>query len=126
MKTIMMGAEYAVEYETLVLSEKRATVARVWAMPNSVVLDEMHLNNDELTPDQADDLARALTKAAEDARHLHHPGKPEDDVTLLDDRPFRSPLRTRHYLYFGPFRIRVPRYVFAHSSRGGITNGGNR
>lgn len=84
MKTIAMGKDYEKAYESRVLATKKTSVARVWPMPGTVVL-EVALPDDELTPDQADELGRALIKAAEDARHLHHPDDDEAEA-LLDDR----------------------------------------
>lgn len=97
MKTIELGDEFTRLYEGNLLGEK-VSVARVWPMPGAVILS-VSFPDDELTPDQADDLARLLTKAAQDARHLHHP----EDVNaeqLLDDRSvvtrrFRFPFATR-------------------------------
>lgn len=34
--------------------------------------------------------------------------------------------RTKFYLLIGPWRVRVPRWVFAHSSLPGETLGGRR
>lgn len=84
MKFISMGTDYASAYEGLILALKKKQIARVWPMPGAVVL-EVSLPDDELTPDQADELARLLVKAAEDARHLHAPEDDDPDV-LLDDR----------------------------------------
>jgi hypothetical protein len=85
MKKITMGDEYMAQYEGRVLAEKKANIARVWPMPGAVIL-ETALPDDELTPDQAEELSRLLAKAAEDARHLHDTDDP-DGVTLADDRP---------------------------------------
>lgn len=84
MKRIEMGEEYAKRYEGLIV-DRRRTLARVWPIPQSVVV-ETHFPDDELTPEQAEALARMLIRAAEDARHLHVPDGEHDGRYLYDDR----------------------------------------
>ncbi len=82
-QTIQMGAEFSAQYETRVLGAKKE-LAKVWPLPGCVVLTTA-LPDNELTPEQADELAAALTKAAEDARHLHHP-EDVNSESLIEDR----------------------------------------
>lgn len=79
---ITMGYAYANKYESLLMASKKQQLAKVWPFPGSVVL-ELSLTDDELTPEQAIELAAHLVKAAEDSRHLHHYG---DEAMLRDDR----------------------------------------
>ncbi len=85
MKTVQMGDEYAGLYEGQILAKKKDQIVRVWPLPGVVVMNTS-LPDDELTPAQADELARLLVKAAEDARHLHAVDGDTDGETLLDDR----------------------------------------
>jgi hypothetical protein len=78
-----MGEEYATKYES-VLKGGRRTIARVWPFPGVVVLDQVSIPNDEMTPEQAIELAGMLMKAAKDAKHLSFT---DSDDILHDDRP---------------------------------------
>lgn len=76
-----MGAPYAQKYERLLMAGRRR-LARVWPIPGSVVI-ELSLDDDELSPEQALELAHLIVIAATDAEHLEYI---EAEDAMVDDR----------------------------------------